>query len=143
MIHCTIQSVEAFARYLKGHYKDRHIDSVVAIARGGLIPGVYISHLFDLPLFVIDVKSYTDDNKQGELIWNTELQIDKCGKTVLVIDDICDTGVTFQAIDEYLKANGIEGYFGAVVKKKHSTFDCEFLELVDNNKWVQFQWEIE
>jgi hypoxanthine phosphoribosyltransferase len=51
---------------------------IYAIPRGGLIPGVYLSHLLGLPL-----------------IWNKN----KITKKILVVDEICDSGKTFSQFD--------------------------------------------
>ena len=60
----------------------------------------------DHTLEFIKVKSYTD-NKQGKLKIETKLP-DVGGCHVIIMDDICDTGVTLKAVtEELMKMNPV------------------------------------
>jgi len=87
------------------------IDSVHGLARGGLIPSVMISHKLNLPY------------------------VETIGKNTLVIDDICDSGVTLR--------DG-PGVFTAVLYQKPET-SCftpdVWAELHLGNEWLLFPWE--
>ena len=88
-----------------------NLDSVHGIARGGLIPAVLISHKLGLP--------YTD-----VILPNT-----------LVVDDICDSGVTLE------KAPGV---WTAVLHYKRHTSCFQpnmWADIHGGDEWVIYPWE--
>lgn len=74
-------------------------DYILGIARGGLVPAVYLSHRLKLPMLSVRISlrdhSHTDDL---EVVANKLRQ----GKRILVIDDICDSGDTLRLIQDLL-----------------------------------------
>jgi len=65
---------------------------VVGIGRGGLLPAVMISHYFDVKMNSLDI-SLRDG---GDTVSNLGLAQDAFeGRRILVVDDINDTGATF------------------------------------------------
>ena len=73
-------------------------DVIVGISRGGLIPGVMISHKLNIPFK--PVHASTRDFPH----WENYLPKPKDSK-VLIVDDICDSGETFEKLSEYIKEN--------------------------------------
>ena len=73
-------------------------DVIVGISRGGLIPGVMISHKLNIPFK--PVHASTRDFPH----WENYLPKSKDEK-VLIVDDICDSGETFERLSEYIKEN--------------------------------------
>lgn len=88
-------------------------DYVVGITRGGLVPAIYISQYFDIPMETLKV-SFRDDSECESKCWMSE---DAFGyvnleertltysrwditkrKNILIIDDIVDEGKTFDWI---------------------------------------------
>ena len=68
---------------------------IVSINRGGCIPGVYLSHYFKKPHNIIDVKSLkADSGNKFSLLINSI----KDNKRILIIDDINDSGETFDIV---------------------------------------------
>lgn len=69
---------------------------IVAPVRGGLIPGVMLSHLLGIPLFPI---SYSlRDHKSQQLEMPELVEFVQLGGNVVVIDDIIDGGHTMMDI---------------------------------------------
>lgn len=87
------------------------IDSVYGIPRGGLIPAVLISHQLELPYVSV------------------------IGKNTLVVDDICDSGVTLK---------NSPGIYTAVIYQKPET-SCYtpnvWADLHLGDEWLIFPWE--
>ena len=87
------------------------VDSVYGIPRGGLIPAVMISHHLGLPY------------------------VETIGKNTLVVDDICDSGVTLDKMP---------GQFTAVLFHKPHT-SCftpnVWSKLHEGDEWLVFPWE--
>ena len=73
-------------------------DVIVGISRGGLIPGVMISHKLNIPFK--PVHASTRDFPH----WENYLPKSNDSK-VLIVDDICDSGETFERLSSYIKEN--------------------------------------
>lgn len=123
-------------------------DAIVGITRGGLVPAVYISHYFNVPLYTINV-SFRDTMIQGGI--EQLLGLLESGKKVLVVDDICDSGETLNFIHEKTSAvfdlNAIELRYAVLFHNEASKCSVlpDFIG-VDINKaekdiWVCFPWE--
>ena len=68
-------------------------DYIVGIPRGGLLPAVMFSHFLNRPMVIQDVRLRDNIQQQS----NPEIPLDALeGKQILIIDDINDTGATFQ-----------------------------------------------
>src|SRR5215468_5761265 len=57
-----------------------------------------------LRLDFIGVSSYGAGTESGELVFTKELRLDVCGRDVLLVDDILDTGKTVSRVLEKLRA---------------------------------------
>ena len=88
-----------------------NVDSVIGLERGGLIPEVMVSHELNLPYSKV-------------ILPNT-----------LVIDDICDSGVTLK--------NTVGVYTAALYHKPHTSCFTPNLysKLHKGNEWLIFPWE--
>jgi len=73
-------------------------DVVMGVNRGGVIPGVYLSHRIKRKHIPVDVR--LRDNVDTNNLDALYRAMDK-GEKILIIDDINDTGATF----EYIKFN--------------------------------------
>ena len=79
-------------------------DIVLGINRGGCIPGVYLSHRIKKPHEVIDVRLRDHTAKPNLTVLEKAFAFQK---KILIIDDINDTGETFQYIlDNFGKGDG-------------------------------------
>jgi hypoxanthine phosphoribosyltransferase len=115
-------------------------EHIVGIKRGGLVPAVSLSHLFKVPLNIISYQSRDGDNM--DLRGLLELPIDS---RILLIDDICDTGETFEAIKKEIKQNYLNIKFCSLFYniRQNITVDY-FARKIDREKdssWVVFPWE--
>ena len=117
-------------------------EMIFSINRGGCIPGVYLSHLLNIPHYVIDVQ--LRDQKDNINISNL-LESAKLERNILIVDDINDTGATFNFVKNSLSE--YKGNFGyaALIENKSSKFKVDFKgKIIDkkiNPNWIVFQWE--
>jgi len=74
-------------------------DIVVGIIRGGSIPAVIISHLLDVPVVMLDWSLRDGKKKNTKILDQLAIQA-SCGKRILFIDDIVDSGKTMSEIKE-------------------------------------------
>lgn len=133
-------------------------DTVIAPARGGLTFGTKISHMLDIPLGVIDYQRL-DSNKEGNQ--RVRMAIEPVGKndapfwtmkSILLVDDICDTGKSVEKIYKFLKIVNPDAVvtviciFGNTGAEDYLKANCPEVKLqyIHDNKdqWVIFgTWE--
>ena len=119
-------------------------DIIVAIARGGLILGVRLSHILKIPMRSIHMVFYDEkDNRleKPKLLIPLQSEKDVKGKKVLLVDDIADTGLTLKNAIEYLKSLGAEEIKIATIAYKPSSIIVPDIFLFVTSKWVVFPWE--
>ena len=116
-------------------------DVIMGVNRGGVIPGVYLSHRINRRHIPVDVRlrDHVDTNNLDALY----RAIDK-GEKVLIIDDINDTGATF----EYIRFNCVSNpnvRYAAVIDNKPSPFRVDYfgygIDKSKNPAWIVFPWE--
>lgn len=61
---------------------------------------------FDCVISSIKVSSYEGTESTGQITVKQDLSIDITGKTVIIVEDIVDTGTTIFALSKYLKEKG-------------------------------------
>ena len=112
-------------------------DLIVGLSRGGLVPAVELSHLFDIPLKVIDVTTREKFTKQYIF------DLDYCsGKKALVVDDVCDSGVTLKLIQPHFPKDSDVRFACCFNKINENDFDLDYCgEEITDNRWITFPWE--
>lgn len=124
---------------------DRYrFDYIVAVSRGGLIPGVILSHKMNLPLY--PVLWSTRDHEQRITYCDIAEDLSN-GKTILLVDDINDSGKTFlELIQDWDYNDKNEGtIITATLCDRYTTVipSNYYGILIDNDNWVIFPWEKE
>ena len=125
-------------------------DYVVGLSRGGLVPGVLLSHYLEIPFHALN----KDDS--NSFIFDDEYD----GKKILIIDDINDTGETFKKVStdeatiglnyEYcgnniklISSSSIK--YAALIHNEASAFESDFcgytINKAENPEWCVFPWE--
>ena len=138
-------------------------DYIVGITRGGLYPAIMLSHYLDIKMHTLDVR-LRDGDEQESNCWMAE---DAFGtfqmggeyecKKILIVDDINDTGATFQWIKEDWQSGCLPSdprweevwhknvRFAALVNNLSSEFDVDYSSLEINKKenpeWIVFPYE--
>ena len=95
---------------------------VICIMNGGLIfTGRLLPQLeFPLQVDYVHATRYGHEINGANLNWTVRPQFDLKGRTVLLLDDILDEGVTLAAIAEYCRQQGAaEVLMAALVEKLH------------------------
>lgn len=118
---------------------------VVGISRGGLIPACMISHKLNLPMEVVAASSYEGTRRtlQKPLViegWEPGYNNDR----TIVIDDIMDSGKTYQAlIDECSGGASVRFRFATLLDKTPRRYPDHtlFYAQVPKDVWVKFPWE--
>ena len=116
---------------------------IVGLSRGGLTPGVMMSHWMNKPFKPI--KTALRDFPE----WEDYLPR-KTDERVLIIDDVCDSGVTFTKIREYIQKNALEEIncdvrFAVLWWNNEIEFEPDYyvneIAKDSTNTWIHFPWE--
>lgn len=82
-------------------------DIIVALGRGGWVPGRLLSDYLSIPnLTEFKVEHYAGTSKQPEARVRYPLAADVAGQRVLVVDDVTDTGDSFAVALAHLRSRG-------------------------------------
>lgn len=93
---------------------------ILTVMTGALIPvGHLVTRLhFPLQMDYIHATRYRGEMRGGDLHWLVEPRISLEGRTVLVVDDIMDGGLTLAAILDYCHQRGAKAVYSAVMVSK-------------------------
>ena len=149
--HCELVTWETFyslARKLALEIKAAGVqpDVIVAISRGGCIPARVICDYLDVfDLDVIKIEHYhgTHKEKLARLRYPMSAEInDKC---VLLVDDVSDTGDSFEVGIDHLLQNGkpAELKTASLHHKTASSYMPDFCaEIVHQWRWIIYPWAV-
>ena len=119
---------------------------IVGLSRGGLTPGVMMSHWMQKPFK--PVKASLRDFPE----WEDYLP-KKTDERVLIVDDICDSGETFDRIKSYIKGPRINQPMELPVEVRFATLwwnnECNVephyyvnqIAKDSTGTWIHFPWE--
>jgi hypoxanthine phosphoribosyltransferase len=116
---------------------------VLGIARGGLLPAATIAYSLDVKnLFTVNVEFYTgiDERLQFPVMLPPLLNVvDIAGATVLVADDVADTGATLELVMDYCAEHVADVRCAVLYEKARSTVKCEYVWR-RTDRWIDFPW---
>ena len=148
-INPTYDEIKACCKHLADfiHYNDSGIgkvDCIVGITRGGLMPAQELSHMMNIPMETVNYssKSGAGDNKDHQNIIP-----DIRGKSILLVDDICDSGGTLYELQKEYMKRGYEVFTAVIYYKKLSAAnsaivpDVWALKISQNFGFINFPWE--
>ena len=94
---------------------------ILCVMIGGLVPLGNLLPRLDFPLEVdyVHATRYNGEIRGGELFWKVKPSLNLNGRTVLIVDDILDGGVTLACIVEEVKLMGVKDVLTAVLVDKH------------------------
>ena len=114
---------------------------IVGLSRGGLTPGVMMSHWMKKPFKPI--KTALRDYPE----WEDYLPR-KTDKRVLIVDDVCDSGETFHKIRKYIndrQKNEVDVRFAVLWYNNECNFKPHYyineIAKDSTNTWIHFCWE--
>ncbi len=93
---------------------------LLCVMNGGLIfTGQLLTRLvFPLEVDYVHATRYGHESNGAKLNWTVRPQLEMKGRTVLLLDDILDEGVTLAAIADYCRQQGAAHVFMAVLIEK-------------------------
>lgn len=94
---------------------------LLCVMIGGLVPLGNLLPRLDFPLEVdyVHATRYRGEITGGEIHWKVRPSVNLADRTVLIVDDILDGGITLAAILEEVKALGAKAVYTAVLVDKY------------------------
>ncbi|MFE3800287.1 phosphoribosyltransferase [Nocardia tengchongensis] len=121
-------------------------DLILSIARGGLFVAGALGYALDVKnLHVMNVEFYTGIDQRLDLpvmLPPVPSAVDLTGATVLVADDVADTGKTLKLVRDFCSDHVAEVRCAVIYQKPHSEVDCEYV-WKRTNKWINFPWSVQ
>jgi hypothetical protein len=118
-------------------------DVVLAIARGGLLPGGAVAYALDTKNIVaVNVEFYTgiEERLDVPVMLPPFLTSDLIkGGNVLIIDDVADTGQTLELVKRFCADHVAEVRCAVLYEKSRSVVKCEYVWR-RTDKWINFPW---
>ncbi|MAD58897.1 MAG: hypothetical protein CMB81_01015 [Flammeovirgaceae bacterium] len=115
-------------------------DLILSINRGGCVPGVFLSHKMGVRHEV-----YSFDFNRDSKIDSLYNKIVRYHTSVLIIDDINDTGNTLSNMCEVFKEHLSKLKFAVLINNKSSSFEVDYysgqIDKSTDNSWIVFPWE--
>jgi hypoxanthine phosphoribosyltransferase len=125
---------------------DYRIDTIVAIARGGYIPGRLLSDMLGIhDLTGFKIEHYQGPDKRHTAFVKYPLCADVTGRNILLLDDVSDSGDTFAVGVEHIRQRCAvnEIRTAALHYKTVSRFIPDFfVETVGEWRWLIYPWAV-
>lgn len=97
-----------------------NFDFIFAIPRGGLVMGVKLSYLLEIP------------------IYSNTYEMPKEISRILLVDDVSDTGKTLQKMVNVFKQDDVT--VATLYKKPWTIFNPDF-HVHETDKWIVYPWD--
>ncbi len=118
-------------------------DAIVAIGRGGWVPGRLISDFLGIrELYNVKAEYWDVAQTREDAVITQPINIEIKGKRILVVDDVADTGKTLNVVISHLRKAGAAEIRTAVLQyKKTSKFSPDYSgEVLKKWVWVVYPW---
>ena len=143
-IYFTIEEMIDSIRNISEQLTNANFDPevIISVNRGGCIPGIYLSHYIEKPHQVINLE-LRDSAKEPDL--DSIKEKIRQFSSVLIIDDINDSGKTIGVIKDLSKNLTTKIHFAVLINKSESESKVEYYGKNVNSKandyWYVFPWE--
>jgi hypoxanthine phosphoribosyltransferase len=121
-------------------------DIVLAIARGGLLPGGAVAYALGVKnSCAMNVEFYTDVDQRLDVpmvLPPTPELIDLGHANMLIVDDVADTGRTLEVVQEFCAGKVAEVRTAVLYEKSQSLVKCDYVWR-RTDRWIDFPWSAE
>jgi hypoxanthine phosphoribosyltransferase len=118
-------------------------DIVLAIARGGLLPGGAVAYALGVKnSCAMNVEFYTDVDQRLEvpLILPPAPELINLGDSrMLIVDDVADTGRTLEVVHDFCVGKVAEVRTAVLYEKPQSVVWCDYVWR-RTDRWIDFPW---
>lgn len=116
---------------------------ILVVMRGGAFTSTELCRRLRFPYSFdfVHASRYGDNLTGGELHWSVRPSAELTGRTVLIVDDILDRGLTLQALQDELTGLGVAATYTAVLLSKEiddkvSRPDVDYVGLKIDDRYV-------
>lgn len=121
--------------------KSEKFEAIVALARGGWIPGRLLSDFLDVKrILSLQIASYRNQEKE-ETIRLLDQDFKTDARSVLLVDDVSDTGGSLMFAKDFLERLGVRKISSATLFIKPWTSFVPDFFYQSVTQWVVFPWE--
>lgn len=138
--------IETMVEQLAQGMRERSFDALLAVTRGGLVPaGLIAYHLGIRNILVAAVEFYSGVGRRAAAPTFLQFPADPfiTGKTILVVDDIWDSGKTISAVKARIVAAGGTPVIAVLHYKPNASLFVDrpdhYVEATD--AWIVYPWE--
>lgn len=99
--------------------QDYNVEAILAVSRGGLFPAAFIAYRLNIKVIGVIPPIVTTHRK------------------VVIVDDVCDTGHTFETLRTFYE----DAHFAAMFVKPKGYDVCDVWAYeVEQDNWLVFPW---
>ncbi len=121
-------------------------DAIVAVARGGWVPArILADFLLIRELYSVKAEHWgIVATVTGKAKITQPLTVDLTGKSVLVVDDVADTGETVEIVAQHVKEKNAKEVRTAVIDFKHTSkfVPDYYAREMEKWAWIVYPWSI-
>ncbi len=135
-----VQDLFKIKSYVENLIHRGHKVNIVAIHRGSLPMAVHLTNIIPgTQMSIIKFQTRDGNDKAPEWILNTSEE----GDTMVVLDDIYDSGKTIKSVDNWLNVQYPDKYITSyVLFGKENNINCNYVREHDGS-WIVFPWELD
>ena len=147
-IHLTWNNIHEAVKDLASKIQaDFKPEIVIAISEGGWIPTRLLKTQMKSPRYYsIGCKNYDEeDNQLSEAVITQGLEgISLKGKSILIVDEVSDSGITMEKVCEYISKFEPKEIKTAVLhKKEKSIFNPDYVNENMGDAWIVYPWDVQ
>jgi hypoxanthine phosphoribosyltransferase len=118
-------------------------DIILAIARGGLLPGGAVAYALGVKnTYTMNVEFYTDVDQRLDVpmvLPPVPELIDVGDSRMLIVDDVADTGRTLEVVHRFCEGKVAEVRTAVLYEKPRSVVRCDYV-WKRTDLWITFPW---
>ncbi|MCK9637315.1 MAG: hypoxanthine-guanine phosphoribosyltransferase [Methylobacter tundripaludum] len=134
-------AIDKIAQEINIAFADRN-PLVLCVINGGIVAAGKLLPRLTIPLTLdsIHASRYQNQTSGGSVKWLVQPETPLKGRTVLIVDDILDEGITLEAIYDYCREQGATAIYSAVLVDKildhQKTVTADFIGLRVVNRYL-------
>ena len=143
-IYISWNDIESLTQKVAKQLKCQTFDSIIGVAKGGLIPSVLLAKELNIDrIYSIGIKSYSEkDQLLSKSICYQEVDQTNLYGNICIIDDIADSGQSLELVKKTIINKNVDLCFVTLYYKSRSKFEPYFYgEKISNEAWIVFPWE--
>ena len=123
---------------------DKDFDTIIAIARGGLMMGLMLGEYYDIrKVYSINTVGYNDTVKLNS-VEVSNIPTLSSSQNVLIVDDIVDSGDSLLEVLEVLNSKypNINFYTASIFYKSSAKIKPNWY-IKEAKEWIEFFWSVD